>query len=285
MRGLALDATSAGSLPQLLPGQSLGLALGIASVPNLRDLGGYEAAAGAIVARGLIYRSDAFNPMSAEDIAKVARLGLKNAYDLRTTAEVEVRPDHLPPGVEYRLLNVLAGARSAAPAELQALLHEPKKANRVLGNGRIEDWFIDSYREFVSLPSATRSYRALFLSLASPERLPAVFHCTSGKDRTGWAAAALLTLLGVPKETVTADYLCTNEYILPQFARVIDGFVAGDGDRAIAEAIFGVKAEYLRASFEQMQEAYGSIEEYFAAALDIDAAGQQALKKLYLAKP
>ncbi len=88
--------------------------------------------------RGLAYRSDTFNPMSTEDIKKLERIGLKSDYDLRTTAEIEAKPDQMPAGVRYRLLNVLADAKSAAPAELEALLHEPKKANVVLGGGRIE---------------------------------------------------------------------------------------------------------------------------------------------------
>jgi len=275
----------AGSLPQLAAGQSLGIALHIPTVPNLRDVGGYKTADGATVVRGLAYRSDTFNPMSAEDIKKLERVGLKNDYDLRTTSEVKAKPDEMPPGVRYHLLNVLADAKSAAPAELEALMHEPKKANVVLGGGKVESLFIEGYREFISLPSANQSYRTLFLSLTDRSNLPGVFHCTTGKDRTGWAAAALLTLLGVPKETVMADYTRTNNYTLPQFQRAIDGFVAAGGDRAIAVAIFGVKPEYLEASFDEMQKRYGTIERYFSEGLGIDAAGQQALKKLYLSTP
>jgi protein-tyrosine phosphatase len=175
-------------LPQLPPGGSLGLALNIPTVPNLRDVGGYKTSDGATVARGLAYRSDTFNPMSAEDIKHLERLELKNDYDLRTTAEVRAEPDELPPGVRYHLLNVLADAKSAAPAELEALLHEPKKANVVLGNGKVEALFIEGYREFITLPSANQSYRSLFLSLTERTNLPGVFYCTTGKDRTGWAA-------------------------------------------------------------------------------------------------
>jgi hypothetical protein len=58
--------------------------------------------------------------------------------NLRTTAEAKAQPDEMPPGVRYRLHNVLADAKSAAPAELEALLHKPKKANMVLGGGRVE---------------------------------------------------------------------------------------------------------------------------------------------------
>jgi protein-tyrosine phosphatase len=272
----------AGPLPQLAPGQSLGIALGIPTVPNLRDVGGYKTRDGATVVRGLAYRSDTFNPMSPGDIKKLARVGLKNDYDLRTTAEVKAKPDEMPPGVAYHLLNVLADAKSAAPAELEALLHEPQKANKALGGGKIEALFMEGYREFISLPSAKQSYRTLFMDLANPQMAPGVFHCTTGKDRTGWAAAALLTLLGVPHETVMADYMRTNDYTLPQFKPVIDDFVAAGGDRAIAEAIFGVKPEYLEASFEEMRKQYGTIEGYFADGLGVDAAQQKALRNLYL---
>jgi protein-tyrosine phosphatase len=282
---VAVAETSAGAVPELPPGQSLGIALGIPTVPNLRDVGGYRTRDGATVARGLAYRSDTFNPMSPEDIKKLARLVLKNDYDLRTAAEAKAMPDEIPAGVRYHLLNVLADAKSAAPAELEALMHDPKKANTELGNGRIEALFMEGYREFVTLPSAKQSYRTLFLSLAEPAKLPGVFHCTTGKDRTGWAAAALLTLLGVPRETVMADYMRTNDYTLPQFAKDIDAFVAAGGERAIAVAIFGVKPEYLEASFDQLHKDYGTMEKYFTEALGIDAAGQQALKKLYLSEP
>ena len=280
----AFAETPIGSLPQLAAGQSLGRALDIPSVPNLRDVGGYKTLDGVTVARGLAYRSDTFNPMNPEDLKRLERVGLKNDYDLRTTSEAKVKPDQMPPGVQYHLLNVLADAKSAAPAELEALMHEPKKANTVLGGGKIETLFMGAYREFIYLPSAKQSYRTLFLSLADRKKLPAVFHCTTGKDRTGWAAAALLTLLGVPKETVMADYMRTNEYTLPQFQHAIDGFVAAGGDRDIPVAIFGVKPEYLEASFDEMQKRYGTIEKYFAEGLGIDAAGQKDLRDMYLAK-
>jgi protein-tyrosine phosphatase len=278
----AIAQTPTESLPQLEPGQSLGIALDIPPVPNLRDVGGYKTRDGTTVTRGLAYRSDTFYPMTTKDDQKLAVLRLKNDYDLRTAAEARAEPDEMPAGVRYHLLNVLADAKSAAPAELEKLLHEPKKANVALGSGKIEALFMEGYREFVSLPSARQSYRTLFQSLADQKKLPAVFHCTTGKDRTGWAAAALLTLLGVPKETVMADYMRTNDYTLPQFQQTIDRFVAAGGDRDIAVAVFGVKREYLEASFDEMHKRYGTIENYFSEGLGIDSAGQKALRDLFL---
>ena len=279
---VAVQALAA-SLPQLEPGESMGIALGISAAPNFRDVGGYKTVDGLTVARGLIYRSGVFNPMSTEEIKQLELVGLKNAYDLRTASELKLKPVQIPPGVHHKHLDVLADSKSAAPAKLDALLVEPKKANMELGDGKIEQLFIEGYREFVSLPSARESYRALFTSLADFQKLPAVFHCTGGKDRTGWASAALLTLLGVPREKVMEDYLRSNEYALPQFKTVIDSFVAAGGNRNIPEAIFGVKEEYLNAAFDEMQSKYGSIENYFSEGLGITVVQQAALRKLYLA--
>ena len=51
-----------------------------------------------------------------EDKSKLERLNLKNDYDLRTAAEAKLKPDQIPSGVHYQQLNVLADAKSAAPA-------------------------------------------------------------------------------------------------------------------------------------------------------------------------
>jgi protein-tyrosine phosphatase len=188
-----------------------GKSLGIASVPNLRDLGGYPTRDGRTVATGLAYRSDQLSGIMPEDMAKLAALNVKVDYDLRTAAERDKRPDELPPVLKYVWLNVLADAPQASPAQLEQLLRDPPQANEVLGNGQIEAAFIEAYREFVSLPSARTEFGKLFRGLAERSQLPALFHCTTGKDRTGWAAAALLELLGVPRDIIMADYLRSND--------------------------------------------------------------------------
>jgi protein tyrosine/serine phosphatase/predicted phosphodiesterase len=264
--------------PPAEPGKSLG----ITSVPNLRDLGGYKTAAGAIVAAGLVYRSNQLSGVSPEDMEKIAQLNLKSAYDLRTYEERKKRPGELPPEVNYVWLDVLADADEAGPAKLEKLMEDPKKANAALGGGKAEAEFQKAYREFVSLPSARLEFRKLFLSLGDKDQLPALFHCTTGKDRTGWAAAALLTLLGVPRDKVMEDYLRSNDYIIPKYQKVIDSFVAAGGDKAIPPAVLGVKKEYLEASFDEMEKKYGTIEKYFSEGLGIDAARQKALRDLYL---
>ena len=259
-----------------------GLSLGVRSVPNLRDLGGYETESGATVASGLLYRSNQLSGISPADMQVLGGLKLKNAYDLRTAAEREARPEELPDGVEYVVVDVLSDSPQAGPAQLEKLMSDPAVANAELGGGKVEAGFQASYREFVSLPSAQREFSKMFLALGDRAEVPALFHCTTGKDRTGWAAAAFLTLMGVPRETVYEDYLRSNDYILPAYQAVIDGFVEAGGDEDIPKAILGVKKEYLDAAFDEMRTRYGDIEQYFAEGLGIDSGQQQALRDMYL---
>jgi protein-tyrosine phosphatase len=273
-----------GVIPAFAQEPSPGASLGIASVPNLRDVGGYSTRDGMVVRRGLAFRSNQLNPISPDDMTKIAALGLKEDFDMRTKAERDKLPDELPPGVENIWLDVLADRTGAGPAQVEQFLADPKKANAALGGGKGEHLFSQAYREFITLRSANAAFRELFLKLGAQEGPSQIslFHCTTGKDRTGWAAAALLTLLGVPQDVVYQDFLRSNDYILPAYKGFIDRFVEGGGDPSIMRDILGVRAEYLKASFGEVNTKYGSIEGYFEKGLGIDQAGQQRLRKRFL---
>jgi len=253
--------------------------LALASLPNLRDLGGHPAGDGRVVRAGLVYRSDQPNPVSPEDLEHLAALGLRTVFDLRTAEEAADRPDQLPEGVEVVVLDVFGDIDRSRPVILGALLEKPAEANAALGGGKVDSLLVRAYRAFITLPSAREAYRELFLGLADPERLPALFHCMTGKDRTGWAAAALLTLLGVSRDAVMADYLRSNDCALPRYRETIDAFLAAGGERSITEAVFGVKPEYLEAAFGEMEQVYGTIERYFEEGLGIDRRGQERIRE------
>lgn len=259
-----------------------GQSLGIASIPNLRDMGGYKTSVGDYVARELLYRSNQLNSISDSDMVLLANLNLVNDFDLRTSSEREAKPDELPDSVNNVWLDVLADDTTSGPANLINLLRDPQKANTQLGDGKVEDMFKAAYRQFISLPSAQTAFRELFLALGDENQLPALFHCTTGKDRTGWAAAALLTIIGVSEDAVIEDYLRSNEYILPMYQSYIDQFVSAGGYASIPAAIFGVKEEYLNAAFDEMETQYGSIESYFSDGLGISAEQQASLRDIFL---
>lgn len=269
-------------MQELPTGDSLGLSMGLHAAHNLRDIGGYLTADGRRVRRNLVYRSDVLNPLNNEDLRKLGQLGLKRDYDLRTTDEISRQPDQIPSGVTYVHIDILADANSIAPAQLMALLRDPPKANVELGGGRIEAMFADAYRKFVSLPSARRGYLKLFEAIADAAALPGLYHCTTGKDRAGWATAALLGLLGVPAETIMQDYLRTNDYILPYYAAQIDKFAAQGGNREIVIAILGVQPPYLEAALAEMNALYGGFDDYFDKALGLNQVSRERLRHLLL---
>ena len=121
----------------------------------------------------------------------------------------------------------------------------------------------------------------LYGDLLSEAHRPALFHCTTGKDRTGWAAAALLTLLGVPDEMVMHEFLVTNEQLVPALQPVLDRFQSQGGDPELLLPIIGVQEEYLEAAFDKMCKHFGTIEGYFAEGLGIDAKNQLALRTAF----
>jgi len=107
---------------------------------------------------------------------------------------------------------------------------------------------------------------------------PALYHCTTGKDRTGWATAALLLLLGVSRDDVMTEYLLTNEQLLPALQPTMDRFAAAGGDPAILEPLLGVRRGYLDASFAELDATHGTIEVYFTDALAVGPDVQKALR-------
>ena len=255
-----------------------GTAMPLSSLPNLRDLGGWPTADGGRVRRGVLYRSTELGHLSDADLSAVQALGLRTVVDLRTAAERDASPDRPVPRANEVVLDVLADSADAAPAQLLPLLNDPTAAKKALGGGRAVALFEGGYREFVSLPSGLASYRSFFGLLAQAEQLPLLFHCTTGKDRTGWAAAATLSLLGVSEEDVRKDYLLTNQQLVPALQPVFDQFAAAGGDPALLLPILGVQTEYLDAAFDEMRSEFSSIEGYFADGLGIDEAGQQHLR-------
>src|SRR6266851_4079465 len=167
---------------------------------NFRDLGGYETADGRRVRWSTLYRADTLHRLTSADAAVLRALGLRTVIDLRSGAEID---DHgrLRPGVAEAtwqhvpmLDNIKLVARPAS--ELPAILSERARPGE--GYLRIVETFATAVTDVVAL-------------LADRCTLPAVFHCTAGKDRTGIVAALVLDVLGVPDEEIAADYALTEE--------------------------------------------------------------------------
>jgi protein-tyrosine phosphatase len=263
-----------------------GAAIALASLPNLRDLGGWPTADGRRVRSGVLFRSTDLSRLSPDVRLALERLGIGTVYDFRSTAERTTEPDITLDGVQEVALDVLADAPHAIPGNLTKVLSDPvtlAAAQAELGGDRgVVQLMESSYGQLVELPSAVTSYQRFYRGLLGDHPVPALFHCTTGKDRTGWAAASFLTLMGVGRDAVFTEYLLTNDQLIPALTSIFDAFTDAGGDPALLRPVLGVDRTYLARAFAVMENRYGTIESYFADGLGIDATDQQRLRDSYL---
>jgi protein-tyrosine phosphatase len=236
---------------------------------NFRDLGGYRTADGHRVKWGWVYRAGQLSKLTDADLSKLKDLNIHTVIDLRGTAEAETRgKDRLPEGV-----------RSVSyPIDVNSLPKEEKDESSPAGSsaGRT-DFMLQATRSIMI--NRTDVYAGLIRELAEPKNRPLVFHCTAGKDRAGVGAAIVLTLLGVPWETVRDDYLLSNFYRKEENERGLKSMREDIAKRQSIpleqvdvtgyEYIFLVKPEYLDAAHDEVIKRYGSMDSYLRKGLGI----------------
>ncbi|KOV66304.1 tyrosine-protein phosphatase [Streptomyces sp. MMG1121] len=230
---------------------------------NFRDAGGYRTQDGHWVKMGEIYRSDALNKLTDADLAKLHRLGIHAVYDLRTQSERTSGPDRVPAGAAYDVADVLAGspAFSAMPTSADDAVK----------------MMVDGEKFMVGGGTARAAYGAVYAGVADEGQHGLVYHCTAGKDRTGWSSAALLTALGVPRRTVMDDYLASNTYRAAANAATLAAMPPAQAE--IYKPLLDVRPEYLDSGFDEVQAAYGSFGTYLRKGLGIDGHELRELKK------
>lgn len=173
---------------------------------NLRDVGGYRTSDGRVVRTGVVYRSAHLHGLGEADLGALRRLRIRTVCDLRHAEEAAVRPGPFDqdPAVEVLSLGVI-GTRATG---------DPVQTIVEYGITSIsDDDLADFYRRFAD--DHTDVYRRVVETCADADAHPVLIHCSAGKDRTGLAAALLLTVLGVPEDTVLDDYELSNQLWAP----------------------------------------------------------------------
>ncbi|MGW8812983.1 tyrosine-protein phosphatase [Gordonia terrae] len=252
----------------------------LTSAPNFRDLGGITVAGGT-VRSGQLYRSATLAQLSGDDLTAFTSLGIMTVYDLRTAAERDGALDRLPDTTRTVWLDVLAdNAQNAAATGL--LMTDPLAYAETITDGRGIAQMEEANRNFVSLPSALAAYRAFYLGLIDDQRTgSALFHCTTGKDRTGWAAASILLLLGAAEPDVRADYLETNIDLAPMTDPILT-FAASKGvDPELIRPLLGVRESYFDAALDEMRTQFGTIDDYAQRGLGLTAEQLVMLRKRF----
>lgn len=244
---------------------------------NFRDLGGYATDDGRTVKWRTFYRSDMLADLTDADLEKLAGLGLRLVCDFRGPEEWREEPDRLPadPAPEVAHLEIWDPSFSS------------KGFRDALGDSESEidlaNILVEGNRLFAGRFSDR--YAAMFERITNTGNLPAVVHCTAGKDRAGFASALILRTLGVPMETVYDDFLLTNHYTAERIEhqvlmiRAFSFFRVGADD---LRAVMGVERRYLEAAFDQIERDHGGFDRYRREALGLDDGELAAFRQLGL---
>jgi len=233
---------------------------------NFRDVGGLETGEGRIMRYGRVYRSGELSRLTAADGERLAAWPLRVIADLRSAREREEQPDHVPDAARYVSLPVYEKAPRGAL--LRTVLFQRERLGQVMA---------ESYPRM--LEEGATAYGELLRLLADEANLPLVFHCSAGKDRAGIAAALLQAVLGVPEETIIADYSLSNsnfESIQAELAQN-EGLARLRISPEELQVVSVADPAWLRGLFRYVEERYGDVRSYLLGPAGLD---EQTLGKL-----
>jgi protein-tyrosine phosphatase len=225
---------------------------------------------------GQIYRSGHLHKLTESDLGYICRLGIREIVDFRGPSEIRNEPDRQIPEVNYISLPI-----DIAGSDLR------EKIGRVIRGGVEMDMRVymkDVNRQFVENYSHLFS-RWLTGLARNPAWLPQIFHCTAGKDRTGFAAAIFLRTLGVPEEIVMADYLKTNSYtseLMEKTIRKVNRLSVLRSAGEILRPLLGADETYLRTAFDTIADRWGDFDSYLQGALGLTQSDVGSLKSRFL---
>lgn len=248
--------------------------LNFEGIANFRDLGGYQTTDGQQLKWGVLYRSATFAEASRADQQVLSQLGLHALVDFRSSAEREVEPNQLPDPAPFAVIEIptMDGSASSVSTEIMQRLENGSFADfdpdafMISTNRQFADTFTPQFSEFTQVLLAARGQ-------------PVVWHCSAGKDRTGYAAAIILRILGVPDEVILDDYALSKSYVLEARKRDLAILRLLKGDEAADKltVLLGVEKPWLQAAFDEIDDVYGNFDNYVSQGLGL---GPQEIEQL-----
>jgi len=226
----------------------------LAGARNFRDFGGYPAAGGRMVKKGVLFRSDSLHKLGTEDFNRISELGIASICDLRRDSERLHAPTNWSdPTTSIYHLPLIGNdmENTISRATRQSGSFDEQLARRIMR---------DIYRYLVTDDNALFHFRQLFALVGEEANLPVLIHCSGGKDRTGVSCALILWMLGVSRVDIIGDYLHSQQLygdrvdVVKATSQLIEHESAGEWQHAALKLLFGVQREYIETVFEVLDE-------------------------------
>ncbi|MBQ3272641.1 MAG: tyrosine-protein phosphatase [Solobacterium sp.] len=244
---------------------------GIRQIINFRDLGGYSTAEGRIK-KGILYRSGSLWQLNEEELQIVRDLRIQTVLDLRSGREQDYRPDPVIPGAKYvRVSAMTDGLGRGIDFSINGI-------KRLGAEGEEQLRKMRAY--YAAMPYGNEAIACLFEILLA-ERLPVVFHCASGKDRTGIAAMAVLLALGVSDGEILKDYMISGWMRRQELFAALAENREVISEHPVREDLLimreGVASATMLGVLAGIRERYGTYKNYLEREYGLD---KQKIKKL-----
>ena len=243
---------------------------------NTRDLGDYSSIVNINnkrIHRGKLFRSDKLSKLTDNDIEKIKELNIRYIIDFRSETERNHSPNIIIDGITY--INL--------PIDASNDMNEIKDVVNGTSNKPIKQFLIDINKDFIL------KYHSIFLKFIAiilEKKEPILFHCTAGKDRTGFASALILYLLDFSKTDIYQEYMYTNECTkdgLEDILIYISSLLNIDVDKAkLLIPLLGVDREFLDSAFTTAIDEHGSFDNFIFNTLGVTMEMKEDLKKYLL---
>lgn len=249
------------------------------AITNFRDLGGIKNKDGQLIKRKKFLRSgELFSVTEKEQEKLIKEYHVKLVVDFRSEEEVQKRPNQLLPDFEYIHIDIVK-ERQEEGASLEDFIQVGSAKQAV-------EYMQKLYWDIALDNHAKQGYDKFLNSIIDlPEKCSILFHCFAGKDRTGIAAALLLELLDVPRETIVQDYLLTNQLRKKENQTILTAAKASEIEvesLAALEVALNVDKSYLDNFYRAIEDHYGDISTYLRQEIGISNALKKNLKDKFL---
>lgn len=250
--------------------------LKIPGVRNFRDLGGYQTLDGRSVKWGQLYRSGDLSRLTSRGLHTLSNFGLYAILDFRSEYEAERRPSQVPVGVQELRLPVM----DQANREISQQIRERLK-NKEYEGFDPSHMILMAYQQFAT--EFTSAFKTFIHTVLTARGNPVLWHCSAGKDRTGYATAILLRLLGVDLSIIYQDYLLSNQYVKRINRLTIPAIIArGYKAYKMISPLMSVQQKWLIASFETIKNEWGSFDSYVSDGLALSPSDVQQMRDVLL---
>lgn len=247
---------------------------------NIRDLGGLLTKDKRQIESHRLIRSSDLSRLTDRDLEFLAQYGLTTVIDLRSPEEVRTHPDHISSKIEYFHRSIFPSDETQTNTDIIAL-RKQYAIDPLAGFHNM----INVYQDMVQRESSQKAFHDFFEILVAGDKKCILFHCTSGKDRTGLATVFLLSLLGISKQTIRKNYLISNSLVSAQRQERVEE-ARSQGASLILQATLrslgSVSNEYLDSALVLIEEQYGGLDKYLQNQIGITPEMTIKLKRLYL---